>query len=137
MASLENMTNHKFGKQYKLCKKTVIDDIFQHGKTIKEYPFVLRYIKAPLDNNQPFQIVVSAPKKLHRKAVDRNKIKRLSKEALRLNKLPLESFCKSNNYQLGLFLIFSSKEILSFELMDRKIKKLINKLIQQLDEQNS
>lgn len=131
------MTNNKFGKQYKLCKKTVIDDIFLHGKTIKEYPFVLRYIKTPLDNNQPFQIVISAPKKLHRKAVTRNRIKRLCKEALRLNKLPLESFCKTNNYQLGLFLIFSSKEILSYELIDRKIKKLINKLIQQLDEQNS
>lgn len=128
------MIDNKLGKQYKLCKKTTIDQIFEAANTVKVFPFVLMFVKTDLDTEKPFQIVISAPKKMHKKAVDRNRIKRLCKESLRLNKAPLESFCNSNNCQLGLFLIFTSKEEMSLDLMNRKMKKLITKLIQQIDE---
>lgn len=130
------MVDNKFGKEYKLCSKITIEDIFQKGSTIKEFPFVLRYLETELNSSVPFQVVISAPKKKFKRAVDRNRIKRLCKEVIRLNKASLESFCRDNDKQLALFLIFSNNEEMSFKLMNHKIQKLINKLIQKLDEQN-
>lgn len=64
-----------------------------------------------------------------KKAVDRNRIKRLMREAYRLNKNELEK----NEKTVNLFFIYTSKEIVNFETVLSKMREAINKIGIQLN----
>lgn len=124
--------NQSFGKAYKLCSKTLIDDIFESGITIKSYPLIVKYKIVSLKSDMPFQMLISAPKRTFRNAYQRNRIKRLCKEAIRKNKQILESFLGENSTQIGLCLIYSAKEEMTVEQLNRKTQKLFNKVIEDI-----
>ena len=121
-----------FGKAYKLCSQKAIDAIFEDKKSIRQFPFVLSYKFMDLPTDKSFQVVISAPKRLFRKAHERNRIKRLMKEVFRKNKLILESHLTTNNQQLALFLVYTSKEELSYALLLDKMERLLSKLTNEL-----
>lgn len=125
------MSEH-FGKAYKLCSKIQIDAIFEDKKTIKTFPFVLYYKEIDTTYDVPFKIVISAPKRNHRKAVHRNRVKRIIKEVLRKNKADLESFLLQSDKKLALFLIYTSKDLPAYDLLEKKIIVLLNRLIEQI-----
>jgi ribonuclease P protein component len=122
-----------FGKAYKLCSQKAIDAIFEEKKSIRQFPFVMHYQLMELPTEKPFQVVISAPKRLFRRAHDRNRIKRLMREVFRKNKLILESHLTTNNQQLALFLVYTSKEELSYDLLFGKMEKLLSKLTNELN----
>lgn len=124
--------DQSFGKNYKLCSKKLIETLFKEGKSVKAFPFTLVYLKKENSADVPFQMVISAPKKINRHAHDRNRIKRVSREAIRKNKFILEDFLTETNQQLAIFLVCTAKEELSTDQMDKKIKKLFTQLIEKL-----
>jgi ribonuclease P protein component len=124
--------DHTFGKAYKLCSQKAIDAIFEDKKSIRQFPFVMHYHFMELPTDKPFQVVISAPKRIFRKAHDRNRIKRLMREAFRKNKIILEDFLTTNNLQIALFLVYTSKEELSYSLLMGKMDRLLSKLTDEL-----
>ena len=129
--------NYKLGKNYKLCSKTTIQSLFDSGTSIKSYPFVAIFKEIEFETEIPFKVVFSAPKRTFRKAVQRNAIKRKSKEAFRLNKNILESYLKKNNTQIALFLVYSTSEEFDHLILQKKINKLFDKIIKKLDESHA
>jgi ribonuclease P protein component len=129
--------NFKLGKNYKLCSKTTIQSLFDSGTSIKSYPFIALFKEVEFETEIPFKVVFSAPKRTFRKAVQRNAIKRKSKEAFRLNKNILESYLKANNKQIALFLVYSTPEEFDHIILQKKINKLFDKIIKKLDEPDS
>lgn len=120
-------------KANKLCSPKLIDEIFENGAHLKSYPFVVKFKETNLPNDVSFQIVFSAPKRTFRKAVQRNRIKRLCKEAFRFKKNALDTYLKSQNKQIALFLVYTPKEELSLKLLEGRTEKLIHKIISQLE----
>lgn len=118
-----------FGKEYKLCSQKIIKAIFDEKKTIKQYPFVLNYAFLELPTDKPFQVVISAPKRIFRKAHERNRIKRLCRETVRKNKLILEDELTKEQKQAALFLVYTSKEELSYEILLKKTELLFKKFV--------
>jgi len=55
------------------------------------------------------------------------------KEAIRKNKLPLETFLESKGRYLALFVIYTSREELSLPIIEKKTKQLISELIKQIE----
>ncbi len=123
-----------FGREYKLKSQKVIDELFKTGKSLKQYPFALQYLKKDLDNS--FKIVISAPKRNFRKAHDRNRIKRLMGECVRLNKSKLQDFLVNKDYKVALFLIYTIKEELPYLELMQKLNLLFDKLIDNLNREN-
>jgi ribonuclease P protein component len=121
-----------FGKEYKLCSKKLIESLFKEGKSVKAFPFTLVYLRHENSADVPFQIVISAPKKINRHAHDRNRIKRVAREAIRKNKFILEDFLSTNNLQLAIFLVYTSKEEMTTEQLDKKTKKIFTLLTEKL-----
>ena len=124
--------NQTFGKAYKLCSKSLIDEIFESGETVKSYPLIVKYKSASLKSETSFQMLISAPKRTFKNAYQRNRIKRLCKEAIRKNKQILESFLSENDLQIGLCLIYSAKDEMTVDQLDKKTKKLFNKVIEDI-----
>lgn len=121
-----------FGKAYKLCSQKAIAAIFEEKQSVKQFPFVLHYKAMDLPTDKTFQVVISAPKRIFRKAHDRNRIKRLMKEVIRKNKLILEEKLTTNQQQLALFLVYTNKEEMPYELLLRKMESLLLKLVNEL-----
>ena len=73
-------------KEERLCNKKLIDELFHNGSSFLCYPFKASWMLA--DVAQPFQaqIIFSVSKKRFKRAVDRNRIKRINREVYRLNK---------------------------------------------------
>lgn len=120
------------GKEYKLCSQKIIGAIYEDKKVVKQFPLLIHYKLIPLPVSVPFQLVFSAPKRTFRKAHDRNRIKRLLRETVRKNKLILETFLKEHQCQLALFLVYTNKEELPYDVLLRKTEQLFQKLIVQI-----
>jgi ribonuclease P protein component len=126
--------DERFGKEYKLCSRSLIEEVFKSGASVKAYPIKLLHLETEkLSGSTPFQIAVSVPKRNFRSAVDRNYIKRLLREAIRKNKNILEPFLVEHNKKLALFLIFGDKEKPELQFLEKRIKKAFNTLIENLN----
>ncbi|MBC7588987.1 MAG: ribonuclease P protein component, partial [Chitinophagaceae bacterium] len=76
----------------------------------------------------PLKVGVGASSRTFKKAVHRNRIKRLLREAYRLNKQPLHDFAQQQNKQLAVFMLFIDKALPTNELQT-KMPLVIDKLI--------
>lgn len=129
--------NYRFGKQYKLCSKKLIDQLFNEGNELKNFPFILKYTACTIPNNiAPFQVVFVVPKKKFRLATTRNKIKRLMREAVRMKKQPLEDALNRSNQQLALFLLYLGKSSGDFDVFEQKINVLLSRLAKEIEHEN-
>ncbi len=122
------------GKKYKLCRQKLIESVFKQGASVKQYPFVLHFLEVEEKLEAPFQITISAPKRLFRKAHDRNRIKRLMRETIRKNKLILESFIEIENRQLALFMVYTNKEEMPYDVLLKKTEQLFTQLIKKIQD---
>ena len=79
-------------------------------------------------------MALTVPKKLAKRAVDRNRIKRLVKEHYRVNKQPLHEFLNVNGKQVIVFFMYIDKALPENALLQRKMPLIIDKLINTLSE---
>ena len=126
--------NFSFGKEYKLCSHNQIDSLFKEGKKVKEYPLTVIYSYTEIDIPKSFQLLISVPKRLFKKAHDRNYIKRCIREVVRKNKQELETELETNNKKLIFAIVFTSKEQLAFSLLEQKLIKALGKLTLQINQ---
>ena len=124
--------NQTLGKEYKLCSQKIIQQIFEEKRSVKQFPFVLNYFLSELPTEKAFQIVIAAPKRIFRKAHDRNRIKRLCRETIRKNKFILEEYLSASNKQIALFFVYTNKEEMEHDVLLKKTESLFKKLIIEL-----
>lgn len=123
------------GKKERLKSRKQIDQLFAEGKSFVINPFRVYYVVNPetsILNELKFGIGVSA--KNFKKAVDRNRIKRLTREAWRLQKNELKEKIKTTNKQLNVFFIYTGKELPDFKTVKEKVAVALKKLADKIDE---
>ena len=109
-----------YNKHEKLKSQKTIEKLFLDGDSVSAYPLRLVYLK----NDDINKIGVSVSKKNFKRAVDRIRIKRLLREAYRLNKnILIEN--EVNGY--ALMILYISKDMPDFELVNSKMKKALIK----------
>jgi ribonuclease P protein component len=123
----------KFPKEEKLCSRKLIGELFESGKKVKKYPMVLIYKKkSELERNQ---ITFSVPKRRFKKAVDRNKIKRLLREVYRLNKD--DFFAELNlDHKLAMFLVYNSDKMPTYKEVETNFILILERLKNELSKQH-
>ena len=118
--------NKQLTKAERINSKLTIETIFKKGDALFSYPYRMVYVKKSLNNNPiPTEILISVSKKRFKNAVDRNAVKRLIKEAYRLNKMPLWDYCKGKNIQMQFAIIYSNNNIEDFNFHNKAMVKLI------------
>lgn len=75
-----------FRKHEKLKSRKLIGRLFEEGKSVKKFPVRLVYLQTDHTSEAKVQAGFSVPKRNFKKAVDRNRIKRLIREAYRNQK---------------------------------------------------
>ena len=81
-------------------------------------------------------MAVSVPKRLFKRAVDRNLLKRRIREAYRLNKSDLYNFLEQKELKLNLVIQYQHKEIADFHAIEEGLLKGLTKLLEKLDAQD-
>lgn len=121
--------NQRFSKIEKLKSRKLIEKIFEEGNGVSKYPLKVFYTVSPYENMPLAQVGFSASKRNFKKAVDRNKIKRLMREAYRHQK-PVLFNNLSTPY--AFMFLYLGKETPDFELiaqtMEQLLKKFLNKI---------
>jgi ribonuclease P protein component len=120
-------TKFTLGKMERLKSRKQIEGLFSKGKKFSMTPFRVHYVFNEL-TNPPLQFGVGVGHKNFKKAVDRNKIKRLVREAYRLQKIALQQQVKEKKGQLNIFFIYNGKEIPGYSAIFDKMKKILDKL---------
>jgi ribonuclease P protein component len=123
---------YTLGKNERLKSRKQIELLFSEGKKFVVAPFRIFYLFR--DSPLSLQFGVGVSSKNFKKAVDRNRIKRLTKEAYRLQKNDLKEKVKSTGKQLDLFFIYTSKEMPDYTLVKDKLALALKRLETLIDE---
>jgi len=117
-----------FGKKEKLKSRKLIEALFKRGKTINVFPVRILYIFLNVEayENPLLQVGVSVSKRNFKRAVDRNRIKRLLREAYRLQKNELLALTAEQKKKGFLFFIFTDKELPQYQMVFDTITKALN-----------
>ena len=118
-----------FNKSEHLCGETRINQLFAEGKAFIVYPVRVVYMFKSEDI-PAVKVLVSVPKKKFKRAVARNRLKRLMRESYRLNKTSLLAFCSEKQLSLQIAFCFVGNEITDFQTIDSKMKIALEKIIQ-------
>ena len=121
----------KYRKKDKLKSKKRIEQLFNDGRAITVYPLQLIYLKSEFDDDSVLKTGVSVSKRLHKTAVARNTIKRLLREAYRLNK-PIYFNNSSTSY--AFMILYLSKDGTTFGKLNNSMKLLFDKFIDKTSE---
>jgi len=133
-------TRQTFTKTERLCNKRLIDKLFVKGKSFFNYPFKVVYCRVEsgdrFSGGYPAKILVSVSKRNIKKAVNRNHIKRLIRVSYRRNKYLLYNALDQEGLKITIGLIFTGKQVLSYNEIEKKIIQAIHRLIQDLNIHN-
>jgi len=116
-----------FGKKEKLKSRKQIEELFLNGKNFAAFPLRITYQFIPSEESS-LQVGVTAGKKYFKKAVDRNRIKRLVREAYRLQKNDLAEILKQKKLKGSLFFVYTDKTISSFSTVKEAMNKALKRL---------
>jgi ribonuclease P protein component len=118
-----------FPKEERLHGRTTVAEVFAKGKRFQLDPYRIVWRTRAQDDLPSIRFGISVSKKISKKAVERNRIKRCNREAFRAVK---QSFIKellAQNKQIDLFLVYSGSIETNTEVLKEKIILILNRLI--------
>ena len=124
---------YTFGKSEKLKSRKLIGRLFEDGKSVKKFPVRLVFLQTSHTSESPVQVGFSVPKRNFKHAVDRNRIKRLLREAYRLQKGDL--YQRLDKPYIFMFTFIGKKEP-SYQEVEQKIQQVLALFIKEEKIQN-
>lgn len=116
--------NFSFNNKEKLKSKKLIDSLFSNGQSVSAFPLRLVFMSTHFDDGLLFKTGVSVSKRHFKRAVDRNRIKRLMREAFRLHKA---QYFDNISTPHAFMILYIGKEIPSLIQLENKMSQLFDK----------
>lgn len=109
---------YEFPKQHKLCGKLPIEQLYREGKRFVAWPLRVTY----MPTEEETRVLVWAPKSLFRHAVQRNRLRRLMREAYRLH----QSELGTQHYRLALNYMEKTEQ--PYAVIEKAVCKALKKI---------
>jgi len=123
-----------YGKNEKLKSRKLLEQVFSEGKSFTVFPVKVFYLKPNTPLDFPVKVGVGVSGKHFKKAVDRNRIKRLLREAYRTEKLALHKYLQEQNKHVVVFLLYIDKVLPEYAVIKTKMPLILERIIKQLNE---
>lgn len=118
------------GKAERLKSKILLGKLYKDGDSVKKFPLRMVFIQSGHTSNYPAQVGVSVPKRNFKKAVHRNRIKRLLRETYRKQKhLVYEAIDVPYVFMIS----YIGKEELAYDELAVKMEKLLNAFVDKIN----
>ncbi len=114
-----------FPKSERLCKKSDFNTLFSEGNSYTHYPFKVYYLFLP-SLNPEIKVAFSVSTKKFKRAVDRNYIKRIFREAYRKNKFVLHEIIHKQS--IWLTFVYLSNNRLPYSQFEKEFCIILQKI---------
>lgn len=126
-----------YGKEERLKSRKLIGSVFGSGKSFLQFPIKVTYLLTDSTQDSPVKAGVGVSTRYFKKAVDRNRVKRLLRETYRLNKQPLTDYCTENNVHIAIFFLYVDKNLPEYGPLEIVMQSSIKKLMGGLKKKHS
>lgn len=118
-----------FNKKDRLKSQKLIEKLFLEGKSVTSFPLKLIYLKTEVAGDHTIKAGVSVSKRNFKKAVDRNRIKRLLRECYRLNR---DIYFNNISTSYALMILYIGRDQTDFDTINSNIKILLSSFIEKI-----
>ena len=131
----ESTPEYLFPKEEKLCREKSIDRLFSKGESFIAYPLRVVYlIENESDKGQSAaSVLVSVSKKKFKRAVKRNRVKRMIREAYRLNKSNYYSLLQQHCQHVDIAFLYLKDELPNCSEIEKAMLKAMGILSEKLE----
>jgi len=121
-----------FKRSERLTSSKSISLLFKEGSSVSAYPVRILFLTRD-KGEHPLSIAISVPKRLYKRAVDRNLLKRRIREAFRLNKSHFYVRLLQMDVSVNLVIQYQHKEILDYKTIESGVLKGLEKMLTVLE----
>jgi ribonuclease P protein component len=125
-------SEYTLSKNERISAQKDIDLLFGEGSSFTVYPLHVIYKEKKTISGVPCSILVGVSKKRFKRAVKRNRIKRLIRESYRLNKNELLDFLLSKNKELLIAFVYVDTNLCEYNQMEASMVKALSELKEKL-----
>lgn len=122
------LPNNSFPKAMRIVRKSQLDLLFSSGKSFIAYPLRIIFIKREKTQDEDLSVLVSVSKRKFKRAVKRNRIKRLIRETFRQQRHELEDALQPLPFSLDVAFLYLKSELSDYS----EISQAMNKALAQL-----
>jgi ribonuclease P protein component len=122
-----------FSKSQHLCGETTISQLFREGKAFLVFPLRVVYRvekRVEGDKRATVRVLTSVPKKQFKHAVDRNRFKRLIREAYRLQQHELNVALEAKGLVMDVAFTAVHNQLPEFDFLKGRMAKILSKLVE-------
>ena len=123
-----------YSKEEKLKSRKLLEQLFSKGRSINIFPLKVFYLQPPEKLDFYIKTGVGVSGRNFKKAVQRNQIKRLLREAYRTEKTALHAFLKEQGKQVAVFILYIDKAAPVFATIKEKMPIALKRLMNELNE---
>lgn len=125
------MPTHIFPKSQRLKSRKKLQQVFAEGKSVRAKDLRLVYLEEKKEATD-IKCGVGLTTRNFKHAVDRNRIKRLLREAYRLQQHDLKSYAEVHSANLSLFLLYTGREMPRYQDIYENVGVVLQKLLKAL-----
>ena len=126
--------NNTFTKAERLCSQAAIDWLFDgKGNSFSVFPLRIIFKVIPSEATTLPKLLISVPKKKFHHAVNRNRVKRLLREAYRKQKHALIAFTTAHDLSITLAFVYISDELVSYTELEKCVSTAQSRIIKTLE----
>lgn len=119
---------YSLSKSERLCSKKLIDELLTSKCSFVKYPFRVIFKESSQSNEFPTRIAISVSKKKFKRAVKRNRVKRLTREAFRLNKIDFYNKIAAG-HTLDILFIYLDDSLPTYAKTEKAVKSSMQKIL--------
>lgn len=111
-----------------------MDQLFREGKTFSIFPLKVLYMQPTAELDFPVKAGVGVSSRNFKKAVHRNRVKRIMREAYRTEKNILHNYLTVHQKQVVVFMLYIDKILPEYEKIKTIMPVVLQRLVKKLNE---